>query len=777
MPKLKSLAGGPSSEVWLGTCALLLVAACSGSVGQDEAKGGPSGNGKACMTRREQFAREVWGRVLGQKCVQCHAPGGIAAEQNAALKLLPATYPGFLDANYDNVTQVAKMSFDGKPILLQKPIGGLSHGGGAPLRDDSTEFGILKTFVSNLGEPETCMPSASASAESGLQLLDAQETYRKATLQLADRLPTDAERDQLEHEGDAALSPLLEAMMKEDAFTDRVVELYNDRLLTDLYLGYVGAAVNLLSQEDYPGAGDAFGALEAEPKKQANLGVAREPLWIIGHVVRDELPFSEVLTADYTVLNAGSAGVYGANLSFANPSDPHAWQTAKLSVMRDGQSVAIPHAGLLTTPAFLNRFPTTPTNRNRHRARKIYEFFLATDILKAADRPIDPLAATNFNNPTRDDSQCNVCHRQIDPIAGAFMKWDDNDQERYRPSKEWHAEMVAPGFGGEVMPTADFGRAQQWLAQRIVADPRFVLSTVYTVFRGITGQQPLDYPIDTLASDYESQLSAWLTQDAAFQRIGKQFSADNMRFKTVVRELVLSPYFRAKNLDSSASAMQQAELAPLGSGRLATPERLSAKIYAATGVQWARNAQQQPYLIDDYRVLYGGIDSNSVTERLSQPNGIIASVAERMANEVACASTAYDFSRPAAERKLFPTVAIGDVPETPIGAAVPESVTRIRATLQHLHEQLLGEKLASDSPEIDRSYAIFLDTWHELSHAATAMDRNQNLAWACRARVNPQTGMDLPVAERIERDENYTIRSWMAVMTYLLSDYAFLYEP
>lgn len=770
---MKSWTWGQSAVVWLGLVGVALGAACGGQVGEESP--GPGSGPDGCVSKREQFAREVWGRVLGQRCVQCHAPGGIAAEANAALKLLPATYPGFLEANYENVTQVAKMSFDGKPVILQKPIGGLSHGGGAPLSDGSPEYTILKNFVASVGEPEQCMDSGSAVNAAGLQLLDAQGTFRKAALQLGDRLPTDAERARLEQEGDAALSPLLEELMKENGFVDRVVELYNDRLLTDRYANY-GSAIGLLNREDYPGA-NGYDAMAEDLRQRANLGVAREPLYIIARVVREDLPFSEILTANYTVVNDGSAQIYGVNATFKNAADAREWQTGQVSMLRDGAATPIPHAGVLTTPAFLNRFPTTPTNRNRHRARKVYEFFLATDILKAADRPLDPLASTNFNNPTRDDAQCNVCHRQIDPIAGAFMKWDDNDQERYRPMKEWHQEMVAPGFGGETMPTAEFGRAQQWLAERIVADPRFVLSTVHTVFRAITGQEPLDYPLDATAGDYPAQLAAWLEQDATFQSIGQRFVDDGTRFKTVVRELVLSPYFRAQNLDTEPTAERAAELVAVGTGRLSAPERLSAKIEAATGVPWSRGAQNRPWLLDSYRVLYGGIDSDSVTARLSQPNGIIASVAERMANEVACAATAYDFSRPMAERKLFPGVQVGDVPQTAVGATVPESVDRIRATLQYLHERLLGEKLARDSAEIDRSYQLFLDTWRELSGSATAMDRNHNLTWTCRARVNPKTGAELPAGEVIDRDENYTIRSWMAVVSYLLSDYRFLYEP
>ena len=32
------------------------------------------------------------------------------------------------------------------------------------------------------------------------------------------------------------------------------------------------------------------------------------------------------------------------------------------------------------------------------------------------------------------------------------------------------------------------------------------------------------------------------------------------------------------------------------------------------------------------------------------------------------------------------------------------------------------------------------------------------------------------VGGRVQRDERYVVRAWMAVMTYLLSDYRFLHE-
>ena len=50
----------------------------------------------------------------------------------------------------------------------------------------------------------------------------------------------------------------------------------------------------------------------------------------------------------------------------------------------------------------------------------------------------------------------------------------------------------------------------------------------------------------------------------------------------------------------------------------------------------------------------------------------------------------------------------------------------------------------------------------------------------CRARwlrqADGRTDGDLPSEERIEQDEHYSIRAWMAVLTYLMSDYRFVYE-
>jgi len=211
----------------------------------------------------------------------------------------------------------------------------------------------------------------------------------------------------------------------------------------------------------------------------------------------------------------------------------------------------------------------------------------------------------------------------------------------------------------------------------------------------------------------------------------------------------------------------------VGAARLLTPEMLNRKIAAVTGYRWRKAydwQNQHDWLMEDYTILYGGIDSESTITRLTAPNGIIGNVAARMANETACSITAYDFTKAKSDRKFFPMVDLTEVPESS-GNTVDGSVTDIRKNIQHMHELLLDEKLELDDPEIDRTYQVFLDTWHELSQSG-----DHGLTGNCQGRWNPTDGSDLPMGVQITDDKNYTVRSWMAVTSYLLSDYKFLYE-
>jgi hypothetical protein len=755
--------------------AIALAAACSSSSADEEGPGGVSQ--QPCLSNRDFFAQRVWAPVMSKICLKCHGPDGVATDENAALYLLPSSYPGFLDANLDTVAEIAKTEYDGKSILLRKPLGEMDHGGQVQLTPDSAEYQALEELVARLAEPETCPEAPATAAFPDVALLDEVGTLRKAAIALCGRLPTAGELDRVRGKGDSELAAAIDELLREEAFFTRLKEIFNDQYLTDRYLGYTGYAVNVLDEEDFPNAGPKWFELQPEEdQRKINRAVAREPLELVAHVVREGRPFTEILTAKYGLVNPYSAKIYNVDPGFDDPTSEDEWKEVQFRQLLNGDWIEIPHAGVLSSPMVLNRFPTTPTNRNRARARMVYKLFLATDILTVAERPIDPFDASKYANPTRDDPTCVACHRQIDPIAGAFQKYGEYDQAEYDPTREWHDEMFPPGFGSAVMETTDYPEALGWLAERVVADDRFVLAAIYGVFQGLIGRAPLSYPADTEAVDYAHQLAAWDAEDATFRAIGEKFVASEHDLRVVFREIVMSPYFRARNATGPLAPEREIELAGVGTGRLLIPEVLDRKIRAVTGAGWVRGWDRYGWLTTDYSILYGGIDSNDVTERLTVPNGIMANVAWRMANEVACQSTAWDFTRPENERLLFPYVTPEHVPEAETGDAIPGSIDAIEKNVAYLHERILGESLPEGDPELERTYQLFYDTWKEGKQKLADGSIDSWMTWSCQGRVNAATGEDLPDSERISEDPDYVIRSWMAVLSYLLSDYRFLYE-
>lgn len=768
--------GGPA---WLALTRLVVLGAaagagltgfgCSSDSGPEKTGGsGGTGNTGQCLSSREYFAEKIWGPVMAKHCLKCHAPDGEAVAEGASFRLLPASYPGFLDANLEAARDAAKTAYSGKSHLIFKPLGELDHGGGIVLQPGSPEHEALETFVKNLDATDACAGGSSSMSFDDVSQLDALQTLRKASIALLGRLPTPAEVDAVVTGGEAALPTLLQEMMKEDAFYERLKEIFNDLFLTDRYLGYSSYAANLLNKTQFPQAGDAwFNTLPSADQTKVNKAIAREPLELVAYIVRNDRPFTEVVTADYTVMNTLSQKIYNGKFVGTPSSGEGDFQPAKIESLGDG---TVAHAGVLTSPVWLNRFPTTPTNVNRHRARMVFKFFLATDILRVAERPLDPTAAGAVQNPTLNDQSCSVCHRMIDPIAGAFQKYDDNDQEKYEPTNTWKDTMVPTGFGSEEMDKLE-PAPLHWLGERIVKDPRFSLAAVYTVYSALTGHEPLDYPADPDSPTLKQELTAWSAQDALFRRIADTFVEEGFNLKVVVREVVLSPYFRAKNAAAGVTKERQVELSGVGTGRFVIPEVLGRKIRAVTGLPWGKGVgyYKTDYLSSDYEILYGGIDSEDVTKRLNAPNGVMANVGWRMANEVACQTTAWDLSLDdPSKRFLFPYVEVGETPDTAADA--------IKKNIQYLHAHMLGENLPLGDPELERTYQLFLDTWNEGKAAILAKTLTADLVYSCRARKNPYTDQDLPTADRLEKDPDYTVRAWMAVVTYLMSDFHFLYE-
>lgn len=733
-------------------------------------KGDPS-EAEGCLTNERFFALKVWGPTLSSDCYQCHNAQGQA--KDTAFVLQGSGQTGFLDANYQMMESLARVTVDGQSLLLVKPTGGMNHGGGTRMAQSDTEYQNLSGLIDRFAQPVSCGSDPVEQHIAQIELMSPKQLLRKLSLNLGGRLPTADEYDLAATQGISGVQRVLDDIMNEDAFYERIKEIYNDQLLTDRYL--LGSdALNLLSDDDY---GDRFwfdavtdDNLARELERAANVAVARQPLELIEHVIRNDRPFTEIVTADYLVVNPFSARSFGVSAAHRY-DDGDAFREDDARDFRPARVPGLPHAGILTSHMFLNRFPTTDTNVNRHRSRTVYRLFLATDVLKLAERPVDPTQIQDFN-PTLYNPECNVCHAQIDPIAGAFQNWDQFG--RYRPPESgWHETMRPPGFGDQTVPTADAGESLAWLGARIARDERFATAATYTMYAAITGRTPLAGQTTGMAPDAaNAHFNAFLAQDASLKSVSRRFIESGYNFKALVKALAANPYVRAVNRKSGSESEEN--FVGAGSGRLLTPEQLDRKIEAVLGTPWTRNGRRVLLSDNEFRIFYGGIDSDTIIKRISTPSGVMVNIADRMAIEMACQAVPLDFFRRPDERHLFPAVETSFVPLDDNGFEVPGAVSAIKENLRYLHWRLLGE--AASEEVLEASYDLFRLNWREGRASVRSGGISSRLAGACQVRNNPETGDSLENNERIEYDSNFAIRAWMSVVVYLLTDWHFLYE-
>ena len=732
---------------------------------------------ETCQTHEEFFLDQVWRPVLRTQCLDCHNAQGAA--QGTDMVYVTDQQPRALETNYNIFKEIASFDRNGEPVILLKPTGTLSHGGGQLFEVDSPAYLALSTMVDRARSDEEVLCEEGLIDEEDLfehvELLGAHETLRRATLSLNGRLPSPEEESLVEEYGWDGVEVGIDRIMQAPAFYTRLKELWNDILLTDKYLNRSNA-IDLLSTDQYPHArwmsdgegvdrqGEAYwAALDF-----SNDSLAREVLEHIAFVVRQERPFTEIITADYIAMNPFTAKLYGVDdIVWGDPLDPQEF--------KPGRIPRTPHAGILSSPMFLNRYPTTDTNRNRHRARVFYKLFLDLNVFKIAERPIDPTSTAH--NPTMNDPQCSICHTTVDPVAGSFQHWDARGGFVFRDT--WYGDMRAPGFERELLPYSERSASLSWLAHRAAETESFDRSIVRLMYHALIGDELLESPLggEMLLERQE----AFDAQQRFVTRVATGFRINRHDLKWLIKALIRSPYFRASSVrlnEDEFSEELKTSLGHLGLAQPLTPEQLHRKIYAVTGVRWRPNVTQLDYLLDRnaYTLLYGGIDSDDVVERIREPNGIFANIQRRMANEVACLVTAYDFTRPADARFMFSLIEPSYVPEDVNEFPIPQATQRIRQTLQHLAWRFWGERWADDSSELEEMETVFMDIWQMGTIALADGRQSSNLHWGCQGRRDQQTGEDLPTEDRVVADPTYTIRTWQAILTLFLNDYAFLYE-
>ena len=496
-------------------------------------------------------------------------------------------------------------------------------------------------------------------AASVLVPLDSPRLARRASLDLRGVLPSSEELAQVEADP-AALDGLVEEWLEDPRLEDRLVLLLAERWLTriDEYL---------ISYEEYR-------SLAEDPTNEYAFqrGVGEEPLRLVAHVVAEDLPWSTVVTADWTMATPMLASLW----PIAHPGG-EGWQ---VSTYTDGR----PAAGVLATTGLWWRYYTTISNDNRARVAAITRLLICEDYAArlVSFTEADALGeGSEVEDALRESPYCMGCHSAIDPIAATLFgfwpanEYDTDEVDVYHPDREALGPVllgVSPAWYGDPV----YGLNE--LGAHIAADPRYAPCAVQTFTGLLWRREPT------------------LSDRAALMDLQAAFEAGDQRVKPLLAEIIQGEAYRAGGLTDVADDEAATREATL---RLLTPQQLSSAVEALTGFHWSWEGFDQ--LDSDtlgFRVLAGGVDGDSITRPQESPGLTWSLTVQRLAE--AAASHAVSLAVEGAAPPLLEGIDVESAPTEAWLGALFTTLTALEASDEQLADLagLWTEVAATDDP-------------------------------------------------------------------------------
>jgi uncharacterized cupin superfamily protein len=772
--------------------------------------------------------------IVQSKCIACHTTGGAAS--GTRIQFAAGTNGNNQALNQQSLVDFIQ-SFDGAADLLLSKVRGVSHGGGTQVPSESENYSALVEFIqiydSNV-DSESSSSINSTNFYDNVSFHNNRATLTKASLLLQGRFPTALETSSVADNKVASLKTAVRGLMQGKDFADFITVNANDKLLTNgvsdpvdiLYPWiYIGGWIN--AENVYLETGDENKAMKERDRTASDL--TRQPIELINYVVQNDKPYTEILTADYIMVNPRLNNTFQSNLTFVDGNDQTEWLPGKINTygINNGNKVfeysAIPfidadalvsadildypHAGILNTPAFLARYPSTATNRNRARSRWTQYFFLGKDIEASAARTTDPDALADKDNPTLNNTACTVCHIPMDPVAGAFQNWGHergwyrenwqgdslaesykNSNSLYQEGDTWYRDMLTPGFDGVDAP--DAANSVQWLTEQIVADERFASASVKFWWPAVFGTQALIAPEVESDPNFPQLLIAFEVENNQITSFANQFktgitSKGSYNLKDLLVEMIVSNKFRAKSINKLPATDAQI-YAVEGPGRIISPETLQKKIESTLGVQWVQwrdpETGRKVYWLTEnylYYYLYGGIDSVGITKRPDDYSTTMRAIMENFGAEISGVIVGNDFLRPQENRVIFTKVELTSNPGNGDALVIQE-------TIQALLNKLWNKTYSVNDQEVQIAYQLWLDIYED----AVVEKENNNLwyeygGFSIGPEIHSDEWPDWPDWENFnssekERVENLDLSSekvaWRAVVSYVVTDFEFIYQ-
>ncbi|HMV68353.1 MAG TPA: hypothetical protein PKA64_16010 [Myxococcota bacterium] len=495
---------------------------------------------------------------------------------------------------------------------------------------------------------------AGCGTEAPAPSVDAEALLTRASVDLRGRLPSIAELDRAASDP-SSVDGMIEGFLQDGAFGDRVADLFAPTYRT---------RVDRLTYLDLP--------LDV----QASLG--EEPLRVLARVAGEDLPYTDLVTGDWTMADERVASVWPVEY----PAGATGWRVSRYT---DGR----PAAGVLSGNGLWWRYDTTYENYNRGRANALSRILLCADFLERPvhfERSADIFDAGTLQTEVMSNPSCTSCHATLDPMAsylyGFWYFADLGEQAVYTPASErsWMALTgMAPSFFGAP------GWRLEDLGAQVAGDPRFIQCAVETAWEALLRRPAAAEDTDRLTAHREAFLDG------------------GVRLRSLVRSIVADPAYRAAGAAGDPD-----------NARLMTPESLALVVEDLTGFRWTFDGR--PLLgndVEGLRILAGGADGYEVTAEATRPNATTLLVQARLAEAASLWAVAHDAERPAEDR-LFDGLDLAWRPDAD-RAAMAEVVTR-------LYRRVLGHAAARDADEVE----LALGLWSEALDLEGAPER----AWA-----------------------------------------------
>lgn len=514
----------------------------------------------------------------------------------------------------------------------------------------------------------------------GIVALDARSQLKRLSVDLRGVHPTEVELQAIEANPEL-YEQFVDRYLHDPRFLDRMDELFNYKYLTR-------------TGETFFEMDDAY--LRGLDEDVVAASIDDEPLKLVRHIIENDRPYTEVVTAQYTMADPITAWMW----NIETPENSTGWVEGHY---KDGR----PERGVLTMTTMWGRYPSAGVNANRHRANNISRILLCDDYLARpvsfSRTQIDALTSGNPEDVIRDTPTCQSCHNSLDPLSAHFFGFwwevdgDFREQTTYRPEDEemWRdMSGKPPGYYGR--PTTGI----EELADQLAGDTRFTDCAVKTVFEGITQR-------DTDAEDW-SELA---THKAAFQ-------SSDLVVRPLVKSIVMSREYRAGGTNAPEGVeLDETKLDALVTVKQATPAQLASIIEEKTGYRWSFDGKDGlTSTATGLVVLGGGIDSRYVTVPSHDPSVGIVFIQERLAQAAAHHVAEHDLDEDRTDDAiLLSFVTVNDTPET-----APELFD---AQIKDLYLNITGQALEGEDPE---EVAALITLWKQLY----SVEASPKQAWA-----------------------------------------------